>query len=169
MTEKTQINQESLEVLAEIYKDTYNNEERRKDTLENKASMVLGFSGIIAGLITGLMSSSLVTATAENIFFLIFFLASVLCFTIAGIFALLTVRLMEYIQPFRVLRPEEIDELLTKDGKILQAEIIKNFSDSIVDNSALNDRKSFTLKIAFYSATLGIILTAFAALFTILI
>ncbi|MFX1253724.1 MAG: hypothetical protein ACFFCZ_19085 [Promethearchaeota archaeon] len=167
MTEKAQnINQKSLETLAEIFKETFNNEERRKDTLENKASMVLGFSGIITGLITGLMSSSLVPAT--NIFFTIFFLASVLFFTIAGIFALLTVRLMEYVQPFRVLKPEEIDELLKTDGQILQAELIKNYSDSIVDNTALNNRKSLTLRIAFYSATLGIILTSLAAL-TVLI
>ena len=142
MTEKApNINEKSLETLAEIFKETFNNEERRKDTLENKASMVLGFSGIIAGLITGLMSSSIVDLTAANIFFTIFFLASVLFFTIAGIFALLTVRLMEYVQPFRVLKPEEIDELLKTDGQILQAELIKNYSDSIVDNTALNNRK----------------------------
>lgn len=169
MTEKApNINQKSLETLAEIFKETFNNEERRKDTLENKASMVLGFSGIIAGLITGLMSSSMFDLTAVNIFFTIFLLASVLFFTIAGFFALLTVRLMEYVQPFRVLKPEEIDELLKTDGQILQAELIKNYSDSIVDNTALNNRKSLTLRIAFYSATLGIILTSLAAL-TVLI
>ncbi|MFX0094465.1 MAG: hypothetical protein ACFFBD_22195 [Candidatus Hodarchaeota archaeon] len=162
----TPINLKSLETLTELFKESFDNEEKRKETLENKASMVLGFSGIIAGLLTGLMSSSL---NPNNLLYIIFFFASVLSFTVAGIFALLTVKLQNYQQPFRFATPEEIDKMLRMEESVLLDEFIKNYSDSIFNNSTINDSKVFKLKIAFYSATLGIILTLIAALSTLLV
>ncbi len=124
--------------------------------------MVLGFSGIIAGLITGLMSSS---ATLGFNLHTAVYIASILCFTIGGIFALLTVKLKNYMQPFTTLTPEQIDELLNKEEGAIKNEIIKNYSDSLLNNQVLNNQKATKLNIAFYSATIGIFLTLIAAIF----
>lgn len=157
----SQLNLESLDALLQLYKDTFDLEEKRKDTLENKASMVLGFSGIIAGLITGLMSSEV--ATTSNLFTMIIFIASILSFTIGGIFSLLTVKLKNYMQPFNTITPEQIDDLLQKEEYFIKNEIVKNYSDSLLNNQCINNQKAGKLNVAFTFATLGIVLTLFAA------
>ncbi|MHA1266741.1 MAG: hypothetical protein ACTSRS_16010 [Candidatus Helarchaeota archaeon] len=161
----SKLNLDSLDALLNLYKDTFDLEENRKDTLENKASMILGFSGIIAGLITGLMSSPI--ASINNIATTAVFVASILCFTVGGIFALLTVKLKNYMQPFNTLTPEQIDELLLKEDYFIKNEIVKNYSDSLLNNQVLNNQKASKLNIAFFSATLGIILTLVAAILAV--
>ncbi|MHA1132304.1 MAG: hypothetical protein ACTSQI_09015 [Candidatus Helarchaeota archaeon] len=155
----------SLNAMLEFYKDSFSLEEGRKDTLEDKASMVLGFSGIIAGLITGLFSSQISTDMTGKWLFFICFFGSVLCFTVGGIFALLTVRLKNYMQPFATLTPEQIDALLSEDENLIKNEIVKNYSDALLNNQVLNNQKASKLNTAFYSASLGIALTLLAAVF----
>ena len=155
------VNPETLNAMLSLFKDSFSIEESRKDTLEGKASMVLGFSGIIVGLVTGLISFA--SDPLSNIIFTITFIASILCFTISGIFALLTVKLQNYMQPFATLTPEQIDELLGKDEADIKNEIVKNYSDSLLNNQVLNNQKAGKLNIAFYSATLGIFLTLVTA------
>ncbi|MHA1649842.1 MAG: hypothetical protein ACTSYB_06595 [Candidatus Helarchaeota archaeon] len=162
----SKIKAESLNVLLDSYKETFNLEESRKDTLENKASMVLGFSGIITGLITGLFSSQLASSSlVNNVFFLVCFFCAIISFTVSGIFALLTVKLKNYMRPFATLTPEQIDDLLQKNEIIIKDEIIKNYSDALLNNQVLNNHKASKLNIAFYSATLGIALTLLASIF----
>lgn len=160
------IDPESLNVMLTYFKDGFATEEARKATLENKASMVLGFSGIIAGLISGLASSNLTNWTLNV--YTGFLVASVLAFTISGIYALLTVKLRNYMQPFASLTPEQIDELLGKEEIPIKNEIIKNYSDSLLNNQVLNNQKAGKLNIAFYGATLGIFLTLIAAIFGVI-
>ncbi|MFX1293334.1 MAG: hypothetical protein ACFFD2_00550 [Promethearchaeota archaeon] len=156
----------SLSALLEFYKDSFSLEESRKDTLENKASMVLGFSGIIAGLITGLFTQSLGSGgIVDNWLFFICAIGSVLCFTIGGLFALLTVRLKAFMQPFSSLTPEQIDLLLEEEESIIKNEIVKNYSDAILNNQVLNNQKASKLNIAFYTAASGIALTLLASIF----
>ncbi len=160
--EVASINPESLNAFLQFYKDSFQLEENRKETLENKASMVLGFSGIIAGLMTGLFSQTLTT----NPLILVFFFGSILCFTIGGIFALMTVRLRNFMHPFATLTPEQIDDLLIKhEEAVIKSEIIKNYSDALLNNQVLNNQKASKLNFAFYSATVGISLTLVAAIF----
>lgn len=161
----SQMNIKSLSAMLEFYKDSFNLEESRKDTLESKASMVLGFSGIIAGLITGLFTQSIGTGATDNWLFLICFFSSILSFTIGGIFALLTVKLKNYMQPFASLTPEQIDDLLKHEETIIKNEIVKNYSDALLNNQVLNNQKASNLNIAFYAATLGIALTLLASIF----
>lgn len=157
---------ESLNAMLEFYKDSFSLEENRKDTLENKASMVLGFSGIIAGLITGLFTQSLSAGSiASNLTFLICAIGSILAFTVSGLFALFTVRLKNYMQPFAALSPEKIDELLKEKEYVIKNEIVKNYSDALVNNQVLNNQKASKLNIAFYTAAAGIALTLLASIF----
>ena len=156
----------TLNALLGFYKDGFDLEEKRKETLENKASMILGFSGIIAGLITGLVSAGI--TTSSNPLYIVFFVTSTVCFTIAGIYALLTVKLKNYMQLFNVMQPEQIDDLLTKyDENIVKNEYLKNMSDALLNNQVLNNQKAGKLNIAFSSATMGIFLTLIAAIFTV--
>jgi len=161
----SKVDPKSVDALFEFYKDTFDMEERRKDTLENKASMVLGFSGIIAGLITGLLAGSL----SSNPIILIIFFSSVLSFTISGLFALLTVKLKNYMAPFNALTPELIDDLVSKDPVVLRNEIVKNYSDALINNQTLNNQKAKHLVIAFYSATIGIAMTLITSILAALI
>ena len=156
------MNVASLSAMLEFYKDSFSLEENRKDTLENKASMVLGFSGIIAGLITGLFTQSLGEA---GIWTIICAVGSILCFTVGGLFALFTVRLKNYMQPFATLTPEAIDELLKEEESVIKNEIVKNYSDALLNNQVLNNQKASKLNIAFYTAALGIALTLVASIF----
>ena len=156
----------TLNALLGFYKDGFDLEEKRKETLENKASMILGFSGIIAGLITGMVASEIAPSSFLHI---IFFVASTISFTIAGIYALLTVKLKNYMQLFNVMQPEQIDDLLTKyDETIVKNEYLKNISDALLNNQVLNNQKAAKLNIAFASATAGIFLTLIAAVFSVL-
>ncbi len=157
------VNPETLNAMLDLFKDSFSTEEARKNTLESKASMVLGFSGIIVGLVTGLVSGGTFGLNA----FTITFIASILCFTLSGIFALLTVKLQNYMQPFATLSPEAIDELLGKDEADIKNEIVKNYSDSLLNNTVLNNKKAGKLNIAFYSATLGIFLTLVTAILAV--
>ena len=159
----------TLNALLGFYKDGFDLEEKRKETLENKASMILGFSGIIAGLITGMVSSGITSEfTPANPIYIIFFVASTISFTIAGMYALLTVRLKNYMQLFNVMQPEQIDDLLTKyDENIVKNEYLKNMSDALLNNQVLNNQKAGKLNIAFASATAGIFLTLIAAVFAV--
>ena len=153
---------ESLNAILDIYKDSFALEEQRKGTLENKASMVLGFSGIIAGLITSQSATS--GSITGNILLFIGLLGSILCFTISGVFALLTVRLKNYMQPSSALTPEQIDKMLLQDEKAIKDELIKNYSDALLNNQTLNNQKASKLNIAFYLATAGIALTLLAVI-----
>ena len=67
------------------------------------------------------------------------------------------------MQPFAALNPEAIDELLGKDEADIKNEIVKNYSDSLLNNQVLNNQKAGKLNIAFYSATFGIFLTLVTA------
>jgi hypothetical protein len=159
------IHTDTLNALLGFYKDGFDLEEKRKETLENKASMILGFSGIIAGLITGMVASDI---APSNFLYIVFFVASTICFTLAGIYALLTVKLKNYMQLFNVLQPEQIDDLLTKyDETIVKNEYLKNMSDALLNNQVLNNQKAGKLNIAFSSATAGIFLTLIAAIFSV--
>jgi hypothetical protein len=162
----SKIHVDTLNALLGFYKDGFDLEEKRKETLESKASMILGFSGIIAGLITGLGASS--ADPLSNPLYIAFFIASTISFTIAGIYALLTVKLKNYMQLFNVLQPEQIDNLLTKyDETIVKNEYLKNMSDALLNNQVLNNQKAGKLNIAFACATAGIFLTLIAAIFNI--
>lgn len=156
------VNPETLNAMLSLFKDSFSNEESRKDTLESKASMVLGFSGIIVGLVTGLVSQA--GSTFGFNVFTFAFIASILCFTVSGVYALFTVKLKNYMQPFATLTPEQIDELLGKDEADIKNEIVKNYSDSLLNNQVLNTQKAGKLNIAFYSATFGIFLTFLTAI-----
>ena len=72
------------------------------------------------------------------------------------------------MQPFATLNPEAIDELLGKDEVDIKNEIVKNYSDSLLNNQVLNNKKAGKLNIAFYSATLGIFLTLITAIVAII-
>ena len=132
-----EMNTEALGAMLEFYKDSFDLEEHRKETLENKASMVLGFSGIITGLITGLFSSQI--GSTISWYFLICFFGAVLSFTIGGIYALLTVKLKNFMQPFATLSPENLDNLLKEDANVIKNEIVKNYSDALLNNQVLNN------------------------------
>jgi len=158
---------ETLNSLLGFYKDNFDLEEKRKDTLENKASMILGFSGIIVGLVTGMKAS---TGASTNVYYMIFFIASIILFTIGGIFSLLTVRLKNYMQLFNTLQPEQIDEILTKhDEFIIKNEYLKNMSDALLNNQVLNNQKASKLNIAFTCTTLGIFLILISAILIVLL
>lgn len=156
-----EVKPETLDAMLNLFKDSFSIEEARKNTLESKASMVLGFSGIIVGLVTGLISQA-GGSFGVNVFTFAF-IASITCFTVSGVFALLTVRLRNYMQPFATLTPEQIDELLGKEETDIKNEICKNYSDVLLNNQTLNNQKAGKLNIAFYSATLGIFLTLVTA------
>ncbi|NVM55498.1 MAG: hypothetical protein HWN66_17455 [Candidatus Helarchaeota archaeon] len=158
----SEVNPETLNVMVDLFKDSFSIEESRKDTLESKASMVLGFSGIIVGLVTGLVSQEN-SPIGLNVYTFAF-IGSILCFTLSGLFALLTVKLKNFMQPFATLTPEQIDELLSKEETDIKNEIVKNYSDSLLNNQVLNNQKASKLNFAFYSATLGIFLTLVTAI-----
>ncbi|MHA2012910.1 MAG: hypothetical protein ACTSWG_11130 [Candidatus Helarchaeota archaeon] len=140
--------------LVKFYKYYYDYEEKRQDTLENKASLVLGFSGIISSIITGVWLNSYIF---ENILMLIIFLISITFFIIGGISALLTLKLRKYNSPFILINAKQIEYWLNTEVNELRSEIIKNFSDSLINNWEINNKKLKWLTIALLGITIGIV------------
>jgi len=154
------MNEQTLDVLYDVYDKRYALEAQRKDTIENKASMLIGFSGFIAGLITGLIAG----ISTTELLFNIFFGGSIIFFTATGVVSLYVIRLKKYTYPSKPKSFKEIDELYKLKPIEIKDEIIKNTVFCITMNSVLNDKKAKQLMIAYYCATLGIVFILVAAI-----
>ena len=153
-------NKETQQVLLDTFNQRFALEHQRKDTIESKASMVLGFSGFISGMITGLIAS----IDPTKIVFLILFGASIACFTTAGVLSLLVIKLMKYNYPSSPMSLEDIDKAYGEKPEEIKDDVVKNLSICILNNSVLNTKKANRLLLAFYSATAGVILILVSAI-----
>ncbi|MFX0072081.1 MAG: hypothetical protein ACFFAO_13415 [Candidatus Hermodarchaeota archaeon] len=149
--------------IYKFHKYNFDLEDHRKENLENKASVIMGFSGLITGLLSGLIA----LGSKINLLYMVYSSICISFFLLAGIIALYSIFLGAYRKPFGISSPETIDEDYRKSETELMEKAVKDFSDAIINNTVINDKKARILIYSYICAIMGICLTFIISIFII--
>jgi len=156
----------ALKVIHDEVVRRFQYESERTKRLDDKASNVMGFVGIITGLVSGLGALALKVPTnlTEVIATILFFLtiAALIC---SFVFSLIGYRIKKFI-----IVPDAYFLIGAYEGKhkerILR-DLNDNYAVAIEENMTLNNRKVAHINRAMYALFLGILLIPLFAFFTL--
>ena len=145
------MNDNSVTLIYEIIKTSISEQQSRKASLENKASMLMAFAGGMFALLMGAREAILLIAFSSQIFILV----GIILFSISVLFATIVTWVRSYrIDPNPdVLAHEYVNQ--TSDETKLQ--LISNMIGSWKENSGIIERNAAILRLAFIAQSLAFI------------
>jgi len=146
--------------LSEILKTRYENEQKIKESLENKAANLIAFIAIIVTIFTGFFSGILIMKI--NFWAHFFFWLGTIFYLTSGVFSLFTLRVRWGNAPLRITH-EFIEEWRKSSitEKQLEEILQTDYLNAIEDLSQSNNSKAFFLHFGFLFAFLGVLFTVF--------
>jgi hypothetical protein len=158
-----QMSERTSEIIYDEVVKRYERELERTANLDNKANNIIGFVGILAGIISGFGAFTLkVPETYAETVVTIFFVLSLLF-----IFVSIIAGLKSYFPKKFTIVPDPYF-LIGKYEKADQEQTVRDLSDNyavaVDDNMAINDGKSTNIKRAVWSLFVAIV---FFSLFTL--
>ena len=145
-------------VLLETLKTRFEDEQRIKESLENKAANLIAFIAIIVTIYTGFFSSILTKQTTFWTFFL--FWLGIIFYLLSGILSLFALVVRWGSGPLRVSRKLVIEWKKKTEDELYQI-FQTDYLNAVEDSSKGNDRKAFFVNSAFVFAILSVIITVF--------
>jgi hypothetical protein len=155
---------ETLEIIHEEIVRRFQYENERTKHLDDKASNVMGFVGIITGLVSSLGALTLQALTNLIATVLLFLAIAALIFSF--LFSLQGYRIKEFTvvpNPYFL-----IGEYEGKDKDQVIRDLDANYAVAIEDNMKLNDRKATWIKRAMYTLLVSVFLIALFACFVLI-
>jgi hypothetical protein len=158
---------ETLEVIHEEIVRRFQYESERTKHLDDKASNIMGFVGIVTGLVSGLgaltlqVPTNLIEGIATALLFLA--IAALIC---AFFFSLQGYRIKEF-----TVVPNAYFLIGAYEGKgkdRIIRDLNDNYAVAIEDNMALNDQKATWIKRAMYALLASVFLIALFAFFALI-
>lgn len=164
------IDTERLEFIYQYTLENYKSELNRIKILDDKASGIIGFGGIIVSLWAGLGSFLLKEVSRGTLTYrvgTIFFIEGITLLLFSISYALSAYKIKEFERPqIKVFISKAKDEGKTKE-QLLQA-LIQSLSNAAITNYERNNKKVNFIKISFNCLFWGIVLVPFFVLVLIL-
>jgi hypothetical protein len=154
----------TTKLIYNIIYERYQLEWQRTNQIENKATNIVGFVGIIFGLLSSTGIYLLEQKATNGVLYLDcfwFYLFSLIFFITTIFFSLSVLYLKKWK---RIPETKFLIENYVKKGvesKIMLEDIYIEFSNGVIENSMKNDVKVDYLRYSFISFGMGILLTAF--------
>ena len=156
--------EDTAKSILQIAEQEYQKEFERKDTLDAKATTLLGFSGVIASLVAGagalaLQSSQLDIIGTTRALFLGFYVAGVLFFVLAAVVCLMVFWPRKY--EFVELEKFVIADKFKKSNLEFMVSASENFRNMKRKDKVKNDNKYSFLKWSFIFIGLGLLMVLY--------
>jgi hypothetical protein len=126
----------AISITLEEIRHLFDLEESRRQSLENKTGILIGFLGVILTIVP-IFSE---TSVAELLLFYIFIICSL-------IFAILSIRLTKYKIPHK--NYDDFYKYAKMDEKKAMDQFLLNYIESAKNSEEINDTKIFFLKLSF--------------------
>jgi hypothetical protein len=143
-------------------KDSLEAQQALKNTLENKASMLLGFAGVMLALLIGARETILQLSQSNQILIV----TSITLFGLSVLFAIV----VTWVRSYRAdPNPEALAKnYLTKEPEKTRLQLISNLIGVWKDNKKILERNSVYLRLTFVAQAIAFLCLGVALLLSIL-
>ncbi len=153
---------DSINLIYEVVKDALETQQNQKNGLENKASALIAFAGVIFGLLMGASPTLSVLQPRESQYLI---LVSVALFAVSVVLA----NIVAWVRKYRAdpNPPGLAEKYLMQPEDATRRQILSNWLERWKRNNALNERNAVILRWAYLVQAAGFLLLALALLLTI--